>query len=92
MGIQKSVCSMTGHFSNPFGDKKQYTTFASNGCQYFVFLEPNQQIKVDLEVRAVFEMEHESIVQNVKGEPKPVGMTKPGRFIRLEGEKLEDKK
>lgn len=80
MSIQKSVGVMTGHFSSPFGDKKQYTTFISNGCQFFIALEPKQEIPVDIEIRGIFELEHKPVVEN----NKVAGSLRPSRFIRQE--------
>lgn len=88
MSIQKSVGVMTGHFTSPFGDKKQYTTFISNGCQFFIALEPKQEIPVDLEIRGVFELEHKPVVEN----GKVAGSLRPSRFLGRENENLADKK
>jgi hypothetical protein len=86
MAIQKTKSVMTGFFSQPFGGGK-YTTFSSNGCQYFIALEQNQQIPVDLEIRAVFECEHKTIVEtNKNGVSSPAGILRPSRFIGQEKE------
>jgi hypothetical protein len=86
MAIQKSVCSMTGYFCQPFGGGK-YSTFSSNGTQHFIALEQNQQIPVDIEIRGIFELEHKTIVEKDKnGNPQASGVLRPVRFIRQESE------
>ena len=82
MSNQKSVCSMRGSFKEPFGGGK-YTTFASGGCQYFIAIEQGQKIPVDLEVAAIFELEHKSMIDN----GKVAGMLRPSRFVRVDDKK-----